>query len=1105
MTQPVLRVQLLGTFRLVYDDSPIQGVNTLRLQSLLAYLILHADAPQSRQHLAFLLWPDSDESHARNNLRQFLHQLRQALPAPTRFLMSDSSVVCWKMDPRQVVDVQHFEHALREADVAEQSGDIDASRQALTRAVSSYEGDLLPGCYDEWITPARARLHEECHRACQKLVQLLETQREYPAALKMAQRLLFLDSLDESTYGTLMRLHLLNEDVSSAQRVYQNAVETIRRELGIEPSDALRAAHERLRRSPPMIPAHGTADASNRAPKLVDRQAEWEQLRAAWRRAANGEAQLALITGEAGIGKSRLAEELCTWAAQQGFATASTRSYAAEGRMSLAPATEWLRSPALRPHFASLDPVWLTEVSRLLPELLTERSDLAHPEPIGEYGQRQRFFEALARAVLSAPRPMLLWIDDLQWCDPETLEWLHFLLRFEASSSVLVLGTARSEELPPDHPLVGWARQLRSEGKLISIELSPLDAAETAKLAAEIGERELDATTAIRLYRETEGNPLFVVETVRAGMGESASHDVATTAHSRTRESRTLPPRVYAVIAGRLARLSPAARHVAELGAAMGRAFTLELLLRAGGEEEERLTRALDELWQKRIVREQSANLYDFTHDKLREVAYVETSAPQRRLLHRRIAQALEGLNQDRLDSVSAQLAAQYEQAGMFEQAIPYYERAGTVAANVYANDDAINLLTRGLTLLSQLPPSEKRDAQELAYLLALSIPYRITTGWGSPDLEQVANRAWLLGKTVGTSAQRIETLFLLQTVHIVVPRFAKVLEIENEMRRTLEISDNLPLPFTKIHFGGAVLHHRGRFAEARKMFEEMLAAPVDETLRGSQATQGVNYVAMGHVWNSHALWCLGYPQKAYRSCQEGVRVAHAFPHPFSQALTLAYRALLQELRADANTFRIHAEEAFSFTVEHRVTYYHAWASILVHFARAWQQPNSDNQARLRDAILLFTGTGAHLRMPYYLSLLARVLDKAGQVDEALGALEQAFAESQQNDEHWWDAELFRLRGEFMQASGAGANAVEADLRRAIEIAQTQQAKSLELRAATSLARLWYRTARAADAKQLLVPLFAWFTEGFDTPDLQAAQALIAQKDFGEPITANCD
>ena len=259
-------------------------------------------------------------------------------------------------------------------------------------------------------------------------------------------------------------------------------------------------------------------DTSASTYRLVGRQAEWQQLQTAWQRAVGGEAHLGLITGEAGIGKSRLAEELFNWVTRQGFTAAHTRSYGVEGSLSLAPITEWLRSGALRPHLASLDPVWLTEIARLLPEILSEYPALARPEPITEYGRRQRFFEALARGVLAAPQPLLLWIDDLQWCDQETLEWLHFLLRFEPRSPVLILGTARSEESPPDHPLSALVRQLQADDRVAVIELSPFDAAETAKLASQVQGHTLDDVASVRLYRETEGNPLFVVEAVRAGM-----------------------------------------------------------------------------------------------------------------------------------------------------------------------------------------------------------------------------------------------------------------------------------------------------------------------------------------------------------------------------------------------------------------------------------------------------------------------------------------------------------------------------------------------------------------------------------------------------------
>ncbi len=349
-----------------------------------------------------------------------------------------------------------------------------------------------------------------------------------------------------------------------------------------------------------------------------------------------------------------------------------------------------------------------------------------------EYGQRQRFFEALARAVLGAPQPLLLLLDDLQWCDRETIEWLHYLLRFDARARMLVVGTARDEELPATHPLRTMLLHLRSgRVPMTEIALEPLDAAETARLAAHFERHALDEVAALRLFRETQGNPLFVVEMARAGLG---SPPASKGSAEQTRVE--LPSRVQAVIESRLAQLSPPAREVAHLGAAIGRGFGLALLLEAGQSSEDTVVRALDELWQRRIVKEIGADQYDFTHDKLREVAYAEIAPPQRRFLHRRIAQALEALHAGALDPLSGAIAAHLERAGLDAQAIELYQRAAVVAQRTYANEDAIDLLRRALALLERQPAGLSRETRELQIQLGLARLYRMTRGWTSPEVE---------------------------------------------------------------------------------------------------------------------------------------------------------------------------------------------------------------------------------------------------------------------------------------------------------------------------------------------------------------------------------
>jgi DNA-binding SARP family transcriptional activator len=831
---PTLSIRLLGDFSLIYGDEPVAGINTPRLHSLFAYLVLHRDAPQLRQHLAFLFWPDSSEAQARTNLRQILHQLRHALPDADHFLYADANAVYWHPDATFQLDVAEFEQALASADAAIHDDD---QRAALEQAAQLYRADLLLSCYDEWIAPERERLHLRHQQALAQLIGLLEARRDYAAATRHAQRLLRDDPLDEAVYRDLMRLLALNNDRAGALHIYHSCVATLRRELGVEPSQPTREAYESLlHRESLGPPAARRQHMREAAPPLVNRQREWEQLHAAWRRACAGEPGFALVTGEAGIGKSRLAEELLAWAYKQGISVAKTRSYAAEGQLSLAPVTDWLRSESLRPHLAQLDTLWLSEVSRILPELIAAQADLPPYEPVAEYGQRQRFFEALTRAVLAAPQPLLLLIDDLQWCDQETIEWLHFLLRFDPHARLLVVGTARAEEVPPQHPLRALLLHLRSTLHATEVALQPLDAAETVRLAAHIAGRELDTESAMRIYRETEGNPLFVVETMRAGfdslafrlssveLGGAPSDQLNTPTSELLSQSSRLPPRVHAVIAGRLAELSPPARELAGLAAAVGHAFSLDLLLQAGQTSEDSAVRALDELWQKRIVREQGANSYDFTHDKLREVAYAEISAPQRWLLHRRIAQVLEQTNADDLAPISGQIASQYERAGMAEQAIPHYQRAATVAQRLYANEDAINLLSRGLALLEQLPPGTTHDAQELKMQLALAPLYRMIKGWTSPEVEGVLARAMALCDTGGDDTQRTQVCYGLQSLYVVQAKLEKVQLVSDELHQLYQRTHGTSPPLVaEMMLTGSRLH-LGRLTEASAEFEQMIA-----------------------------------------------------------------------------------------------------------------------------------------------------------------------------------------------------------------------------------------------------------------------------------------
>ncbi|MBV9712070.1 MAG: AAA family ATPase, partial [Ktedonobacteraceae bacterium] len=352
MMIPTLHIHLLGDFLLMSDDHPVTAVHTPRLQALLAYLVLHCTAPQARSHLAFLLWPNLTEAQAHANLRKALHRLHQALPSTSQFLHVDRQHLHWqpsRADVSWTLDVVNFEQALTQAKQAEQAQDMPLTRWALERALDLYRGDLLPSCYDEWLLPERERVRQLFLQASERLIGLLAQERDYAAAITAAQRHLRHEPLHETTYRQLMCFYAQRGDRATALRVYHTCVTVLERELAVEPSEATRQAYTSLLRTGTTSPPSPIAlSPRSGGTPLVGRKQEWEQLQEAWRRGASGHPHMVILSGEAGIGKTKLAEELVMWVSRQGISTVSARCYATEGRFAYAPVMAWLHADAIQ-------------------------------------------------------------------------------------------------------------------------------------------------------------------------------------------------------------------------------------------------------------------------------------------------------------------------------------------------------------------------------------------------------------------------------------------------------------------------------------------------------------------------------------------------------------------------------------------------------------------------------------------------------------------------------------------------------------------------------------------------------------------------------------
>jgi DNA-binding SARP family transcriptional activator/predicted ATPase len=1032
-----LHIQLLHTFVLRAGDEAITSVNTPRLQSLLAYLLLHRHESQSRRQIAVRFWPDSTDTQARTNLRQLVHYLRHALPDADTFLSTDAAYLQWQPEAPYTLDVAAFETALAQA---EQAGNSEEERAALEHAVSHYTGDLLPDCYDEWIVPERERLTQQHIHALERLIALLTVQQAYQQAIPYAQRLLRTDPLNEAAYRTLMDLYARSGDRGRALRVYHTCATTLQRELGVAPDTATSALYERLTSADAPVPATPTprvtlvSDTS-----LVGRHTEYDHLRQSWQYAEAGHAHLVLVAGEAGIGKTRLVEELLAWAEQAGIRSARARCYAAEGRLAYGPIIDWLRSDPLRALLSRLEPVWLTELARLLPELLNDYPDLSAPEIHQvEVWERQRLFEALARAVLVTQQPLLLLVDDIHWCDRETLEWLRYLLRFDPDAPLLVVGAARSGSLPDNPALLTLLRDLRAGAQLREIELTRLTAAETAALAARVAGHDIDSARSADLFAEAEGNPLFVVEIVRAGWSQTAEVGAAPV---HTPASLTaIPPKVYAVIETRLTRLSAAAGQTAELAASIGREFRVDVLAQASDHDEDTFVRALDELWQHRIVREQGAESYDFSHDKIREVAAARITLARRRLLHRRVMQALEMVYVTHLDSVSGQLAYHAEQAGLHAQAISYYQRAGDVAQRVYANEEAITAYTRGLALLEHLPDTPEHSDQEITLRIALGPSLIAARGYAAPDVQQNYARARTLCEQREDTIRLFPALWGLWVSLFVREALHTAYDLGKQCLHLVRTRDESAVLVAASFATGTSLFHLGRLVPAHQQLDQAITNYTPRQHATHAHMFGSDIGVFSLMYDAHTLWHLGHAKQSYQRVRDALALADELAHPFSQAIALIYAATLDQFQGNIQATQHKATRAIAVCQEWGFVYYLAWATILHGWALSETGQETAGITQMEQGLADLRATAAGLRTPYYLTLLAEAYLKHGDLAQSQARADEALRIIASHDERWCAAKLYRLQGTLLRQQGADAEIVERWVQRANEVLHQNRA-----------------------------------------------------------------
>ncbi|MFE3292663.1 ATP-binding protein [Rhodococcus sp. NPDC059234] len=1019
----MLHVSLLGEQAITDDATGTEPVRSPRTLALLAYLAVHAGAPQARPRLAAVFWPDSADGQALTNLRRELHHLRRVLGDDDALLVSPQDL-CWQDSPTCLVDVRTFDSERIAAFAAEAGGDEAAALEHADRALAAYRGPLLPGLYEDWVLDLRTDLEQRCVDLCDLVCRHRRRRGDGVAATTAIRRRIALRPLEESGYRTLMDLQADLGDRGGAVSTYHRCATVLERELGVGPDPATRATLKRVLSSgSPAVPVRGPGDvrAGHAAAALVGRSRELAALRALWNACTTDGPRLALIRGAAGVGKTRLLTETAEFVRAQGATVAGTQCFGTSGRLALAPVADWLRNPALQS--ASLEPLWAAEVNRLVPaDRRPTTSTRAGAGAVADAWQRQRFFEGLARALTARGRPTLLTVDNLQWCDPETLAFLAYCLALVPDAPLLVLGTMRDDWSGGAGEAQQWATGLRTAGLLTDITLSPLEIDDTARLAESLSGREFGAADRLLLQSTTGGFPLYVVEAVRASTNPAEP---------------ALPARdLTAVLRQRLDQCGPFAREIAGLAAAVGRNFTLELLTEASDLDAGEVVQAVDELWRRRIVQETGTG-YDFSHDLLRDAAYAQVSPPKRWLLHRRLAQGLELLHAGDTDSVSAALAEQYDRGGRPDRAVVFYRRAALVASERYAHEEAIRLHRAALSIVRTRLDGKEGDRQELDLLESMAAPLNARYGYASQELEQTLERSLELSESLVRPESELTALVGLWASRFVQGRIADAHRAASRALSQVRPGSELG---SSAHFayGGSAVS-LGRPEEALRHF-----AIAAQLAGGTHTwTIGTRPDVHGSAWAAHADWLVGRDEQALASCRRAVDLARTIHHPYNLAVALAYAGITHQLRGDLTALRATVEELRGLCDRYDFAYYREWGLVL----DGWSRPGGSGLDLARAGIDNLKAEGAFARMPYWLSLLADLWVRAGRPDAARGVLDAALVAAHSRSDLWWLPEVMRVRA----ASDEPAAAAEG-LRSAAALAEAHGSVALLRRCECDLA-----------------------------------------------------
>jgi DNA-binding SARP family transcriptional activator/predicted ATPase len=891
-------------------------------------------------------------------------------------------------------------------------------------------------------------------------------------------------------------------------------------------------------------------------PIFVARERELAQLGEFFDLALGGQGRVIFVTGEAGSGKTALIQEFTRWAqvahadlvSAGGNCNAHTGigdpylpfrevlellSGEVEARWAAGAVTRdyarrsWNMLPFTARALVEVGPdlidtfvpgtVLIERASAFAPDgadWLTRLDELAKRKavPAGPGPQQSALFEQYARVLqaLARQRPLVLVLDDLQWADLGSISLLFHLGRHLASSRILIVGAYRPEEVALGrgegrHPLEPVVNEFRREFGDIAVDLDQAAGQDFIETFLDSEPNRLGPRFREMFYRQTQGHPLFTIELLR-GLQERG--DLVQDPEGRWIEGpaldwETLPARVEGVIAEHIGRLTDSLQEVLRTASVEGEKFTAEVVARVqAADEQEILARLSDKLDRRHrlvsalgIMRigDQRISQYRFRHILFQKYLYNSLDQVERARLHEEVGTALEALYGEAAEEIAVQLAWHFQFAGIAKRTVFYLHQAAKKAARLSAYEEAIAHFTKALELLETLPEIPERTQQELALHLGLVVPLQAIRSFAAPEVERSCGRALDLCLQMGETPQLLPALFLLWQSEIPRAQYEKALNIAEQLF-SLAQREQDPRHIAVANLViGYTLTCTGEFTRARSHLEEMISRYDPQQYHTLVQVLGQEVGVLGLSTLSWPLWFLGYPDQALKRSQEALALAQRLDHPFSLAFALAIAgANFHLFRREVEMIEKWTEALNRLATNEGFALYQAGVTIVQGWVHTQRGRSEQGIALMHRGVATWHTLGLRIQHTQLLAMLTEAYGKTGRAEEGLKLLPEALEAVEKTNERYYEAELHRLKGELLLMQGVETKA-EASFHQAIETARRQQAKSWELRAATSLSRLWQRQSKREEAQQMLAEIYNWFTEGFDTPDLKEAKALLEE------------